>query len=125
MVPDKDSVILDEETGLYKLAENVNYVNDTITEILTEENLALFFNNNERTAVSFHQPIFTISDNEQIVKLSQDIVVGDKIVKVDENGVITTETVESVSYIDEPITTYHIKLQNHHCFVAEGILINQ
>ena len=125
LVPDKDSVVLDLNTGLYKLTENVTLVNDTVVKIEKEEKPVIFFNENSRTAVSLTQPIFTVSNNKEIVKMAQDIVVGDKLVKVDPNGQVSFEEVESIQNSEDMIMTYYFKLENGTVFIAEGILVNQ
>jgi len=125
LVPNKESVILDEATGLYKILGNIVFVNDTVIDIEITEKPVIYFNNNDGASVSETQPIFTISNGQEIVKMAQDIIVGDVIVRVDENGNVSQEIVENINKSNDTKPTYYLKLENSTIFVAEGILINQ
>ena len=125
LVPSNESVNFDEVTGEFNISDNVELVNDTIIDIEVNEKLVMYFNNDEKFAVSFNQPIFTIKDGKQIVTMSEDIVIGDHIVTVDENGKVNKKTIESINYLENTKQTYVIKLANSSFFIAEGVLVNQ
>ena len=118
-------MIFDKETGLYTLSGGIVFVNDTVIDIEITEKPVIYFNNNDGASVSETQPIFTISNGQEIIKMAQDIIVGDAIVRVDENGNVSQDIVENINKSNDTKPTYYLKLENSTIFVAEGLLINQ
>jgi intein/homing endonuclease len=58
------------------------------------------------------------------VQVSADVVEGDYLVHVNEDGSLTDELIESITLVDGVATVYRLNTEPQDWFVADGILLH-
>ena len=84
----------------------------------------MYFNGNESKKVSLVQHVFIKRDGMYQVQVSADVVEGDYLVHVNEDGSLTDELIESITMVDGVATVYRLNTEPQDWFVADGILLH-
>jgi intein/homing endonuclease len=84
----------------------------------------MYFNGNESKKVSLVQHVFIKRDGMYQVQVSADVVEGDYLVHVNEDGSLTDELIESITLVDGVATVYRLNTEPQDWFVADGILLH-
>ena len=120
-----DNLVLNENE-LYEFNTTdgkVDLVETVVTESSKSEEKSVFFNDDMTAVYSIHQPIFIKMEDGITSIPTSDVVVGDKLVTIDSNGLVTETEIESISDSDESITVYTIRTGPHRWFIAGGNLV--
>ncbi len=98
-------------------------VETRVTAILqTIKTAIVYFNGNESARYSAEQPLFVKVGESYEVRLAGNLVVGDYLIKVDENGNSSEELITEVTTTNEPTRVYQISCDPYHWFIAGGYL---
>jgi intein/homing endonuclease len=101
------------------------FVETTITNIVKSEKDGItYFNGDTLAKYSSEQPVFVRSNNEFVVKVAGNVVAGDMLVKILEDGTYTEEEVLEITVLDVPGTVYQFSCDDYHWFIAGGYLVH-
>ena len=84
----------------------------------------MYFNGDESLKISLHQHVFIKRDGIYKVMLSSDIVIGDYLIKLEDNGLTSDLLITSISIIDGVATVYRLNTEPQDWFVTEDILMH-
>jgi hypothetical protein len=84
----------------------------------------VYFNNDEAAKFSFTQTMYIKRENTYKIVPTSEVVVGDILVRVLQDGSYAETVVDSVNQIEEPQMTYLIGCEPQDWFVAGGYLVH-
>jgi hypothetical protein len=100
-------------------------VETTITEIVESVKAGItYFNGNDLAKYSSEQPVFIKSEGQFQVRIVGNLVVGDMLIKVLEDGTYLEEEILEITVLEDPATVYRFSCGEYHWFIAGGYLVH-
>jgi len=84
----------------------------------------MYFNGEESKKISLVQHVFIKRENMYQIAVSADIVEGDYLIHVNEDGSLTEELIQSITLLDGVATVYRLNTEPQDWFIADGILLH-
>ena len=84
----------------------------------------MYFNGNDSKKISLAQHVFIKREGMYQVQVSADIVEGDYLIHVNEDGSLSDELIESITIVDGVATVYRLNTEPQDWFIADGNLMH-
>ena len=103
------------------------FVETTITDIIeTQESDILYFNDDIETRMTYTQPVFVkTSNNEYKIKEAYYVERGECIISINSDGTIVETIVEKIEFMaDQTVNVYQFSCEPYDWFFVNGMLVH-
>ncbi len=121
---------IDSEEAMFSWESNSltfvdqNTIETEIARIVERASTIMFFNENTDAKYSTTQPVFVKIDGTYKVRTTGSLNIGDILIKVSDEGIISEEAITSITIEDEIEMTYQIDCEPYDWFIAGGYLVH-
>lgn len=114
--------LLMQTKSMINLPQNVEFKETTVYAISEKSEKLISFNNGGKY-ISIKHPVFVKNDTETVWKHSEDVQVGDALVKIDPSGSVSYTIVDSIEIDESASKVYDIRTSGIPWFITKDLLV--
>ena len=114
--------LLMQTKSMINLPQNVEFKETTVYTVVEKSEKLISFNNGGKN-ISIKHPVFVKNDTETVWKHAEDVQIGDSLVRIEPDGLVSYTVVDSIE-IDESVSTvYDIRTSGIPWFITKDLLV--
>ena len=114
--------LLMENKSMINLPQNVEFKETTVYAVAEKSEKLISFNNGGKN-ISIKHPVFVKNDTETVWKHSEDVQIGDALVKIDPSGSVSYTIVDSIEIDESASKVYDIRTSGIPWFITKDLLV--